>query len=170
MKHAEATRRNFIVAAIALSGTAASLSVLRPIRAWAEESNSALPNPGMARMARLLYPHDALSDDIYSEILGAALAATAADDSFAVLLADVGDALDSQTGGNFVTADEASQIAAMQSIEGHAAFNIIQAKVQAGVYQHPACWKAIGYGGPSFQAGGYLNRGVGEIDWLPEVE
>ena len=171
MHHSVITRRRFMVAAITISGTKASMSVLQPISAWAQASDARRrPDREMVRMARLLYPHDALSDGVYAGILGAALSATAADESFAVLLDDVGAALDSQTGGDFVTADEAAQIAAMRVIEGYTAFTAIQAAVRTGVYQHPACWKAIGYGGPSFQDGGYLHRGVGEIDWLPEGE
>ena len=170
MDHSTTTRRRFITAVIALSGSAATMTVLQPISAWAEDRDGDRLDPGMVRMARLLYPHDALSDDVYAEILDDALAATAADDSFAMLLDDVGAALESQTSTEFVTADPAVQIAAMQAIEGDAAFTTIQAAIRAGVYQHPACWKAIGYGGPSFQDGGYLHRGAGKIDWLPEGE
>lgn len=162
------TRRKFMVAAIALSGTTASTSVLQPISAWAQASDGRHPGRDMLRMARLLYPHDSLSDDVYAEILDAALLATAVDESFAVMLGDVGAALDSQTGGDFVAAGETAQLAAMRVIDGDTAFVAIQAAVRTGVYQHPACWAAIGYGGPSFQDGGYLHRGVGEIDWLPE--
>jgi hypothetical protein len=28
----------------------------------------------------------------------------------------------------------------------------------------------LGYEGPSFARGGYINRGAGEIDWLPEAD
>jgi hypothetical protein len=28
----------------------------------------------------------------------------------------------------------------------------------------------LGYEGPSFERGGYLNRGAGDIDWLPETD
>jgi len=164
------TRRRFMVAAIALSGTTASMSILQPVSAWAQASDGGRPNPDMIRMARLLYPHDALSDGVYADILGDALSATAAEDSFAMLLDAVGEALDSQIDGSFVMADEADQIAAMRVIEGDAAFTAVQAAVRTGIYQHPACWKVIGYGGPSFQDGGYLHRGAGEIDWLPEGE
>lgn len=170
MDHSVITRRRFIVAAISISGTTASISVLQPISAWAQSSDGRRPDCAVVRMARLLYPHDALSDDVYAEILGDALSATAADDSFAVLLDDTCAALDLHTGGDFVSADEAAQIAAMRVIEGGTAFTAIQAAVRASVYQHPACWEAIGYGGPSFQDGGYLHRGFGEIDWLPEGE
>jgi len=170
MDHSMITRRRFMVAAMTLSGTTASMSVLQPISVWAQASDGGRPDHDMVRMARLLYPHDALSDDVYAEILGDALSATAVDDSFAVLLDDVGAALDSQMGSDFVTADEAAQIAAMRVIEGDSAFIAIQEAVRTGVYQHPACWEAIGYGGPSFQDGGYLHRGAGEIDWLPEGE
>jgi len=170
MDHSAITRRRFMIAAIALSGTTASLSVLQPIGAWAQSNDSRRPGRDMVRMARLLYPHDALSDGVYAEILGDALSAAAADDSFAVVLDDVGAALESQTGGDFVEADEADQIAAMRAIENESAFATIRATVRDGIYQHPACWEIIGYGGPSFEKGGYLHRGVGEIDWLPEGE
>lgn len=164
------TRRRFVIAAITLSGTTASMSVLQPISAWAQANDGRQPDRDMVRMARLLYPHDALSDGVYAEILGDTLSSTAANDSIAVLLDDVGVALDSQTAGDFFLADQATQIAAMRAIENNSAFTAIQAAVRTGVYQHSACWDAIGYGGPSFQDGGYLHRGVGEIDWLPEDE
>ncbi len=170
MRHCVNTRRRFLVAAITLSGSAVSMSILQPIRTWARTSDGSRPDTAMVRMARLLYPHDALADDVYAEILGDALSATAADGSFALLLDKVGAALDSQTGGDFLTADEASQIAAMRVIDEDTVFAAIQTSVRTGVYLHPACWDAIGYGGPSFQAGGYLHRGAGEIDWLPENE
>jgi len=29
-------------------------------------------------------------------------------------------------------------------------------------------WQVLGYQGPSFELGGYLNRGFNDLDWLPE--
>ncbi len=49
-------------------------------------------------------------------------------------------------------------------------FAAIQWAVKIRVYNHPAIWELLDYEGPSFEQGGYLNRGAGEIDWLPEAE
>jgi hypothetical protein len=37
-----------------------------------------------------------------------------------------------------------------------------------GPYNLPAVWKKLGYQGSSWQFGGYLNRGFGDIAWLPK--
>jgi hypothetical protein len=127
-----------MVAAIALSGTSAAISVLQPIRAWAQASDGRSPGPAMVRMARLLFPHDALTDDVYAEVLGAALSATSADGSFAALLDEAGAELDTHSGGDFLAASEAARIAAMEAIETDTAFQAIRINVLMGVYQHPA--------------------------------
>ena len=164
MRNSITTRRRFVAAAVALSGSA----TLQPILAWAQAGNGGPPGADMVRMARLLYPHAALSDDVYAAVLGHALGQSATD--FAEALDEAAVMLDLEAGADFLAADEAAQIAAMRAIEGEAIFAAIRTKVRDGLYLHPECWKVVGYGGPSFQDGGYLHRGAGEIDWLPEVE
>ena len=158
------TRRRFIAAAVSLYGS----TTLQPVIGWAQAGNGDRPGAEVIRMARLLYPHAALSDDVYADVLGDVLAQSAAE--FADALDEMAATLDSNTGTDFLRADEAAQVTAMRAIEGEAVFKAIRAKVRDGLYLHPACWKVIGYGGPSFQDGGYLHRGAGEIDWLPEGE
>jgi hypothetical protein len=120
----------------------------------------------MIRVARLMFPHDGVDDIVFAEILDNALSATAADDSFASTL----DAAERALGDEFSTLSEDAQIAALESRQGETFFSSIFAEVRARLYDHPACWQVIGYGGPSFQDGGYLHRGAGEIDWLAEGE
>ena len=55
----------------------------------------------------------------------------------------------------------------MKAIEQRDFFVAIQMSVQTAFYNHPAVWAHLGYEGPSFDKGGYLNRGAGVIDWLP---
>jgi len=164
------SRRRFVAAAIALSGATASASLLKPISAWAQSGADSRPDADMVRFARLLYPHDALDDDVYAQVLGDAISAVADDDVVATQLDDVGVLLDTQAGGDFLAADEDTQVNAMRGVEQAAAFAAIRVRIRDGLYLHPACWKVVGYGGPSFQHGGYLHRGAGEIDWLPEGE
>jgi hypothetical protein len=115
MDQQQLTRRRFIVSVIALS--AAAGSTLRPglfsvSQAWAE-SASPLDDPvhkAMVRMARLLFPHDALSDDVYAEILDQALSDTASSNENAANLEAAAAALDRQSGDSWQALDEAAQI------------------------------------------------------------
>ena len=66
--------------------------------------------------------------------------------------------------------DEEDQLAAMIAVEQMDFFAVIRGAVSQRLYYHPAIWALLGYEGPSFQQGGYLNRGAGDIDWLGGIE
>ena len=175
MSDVTTNRRRFLVAAIAFSGLASGTlgpSMLRLSSAWAQAAGEITQSTldAMVRMARLLYPHDAISDEVYSAVLDQVLASTADDGSFAEVLGAAEEALNAQQSADFTELDEQAQIAAMQAIEGMGFFGAIQSAVRSKLYNHPAVWKHLGYEGPSFAKGGYLHRGSGDIDWLPEGE
>ena len=160
-------RRKFLTALVALAGTA---EALRLSRVWAQNGPEADIPQAMVQMARRLYPHAGLPDSFYGGILEDALSATAGDPAFAATLAQAQQALDAQQNADFMDLDESAQIAALQAVQQAPFFGSIQTAVRVRLYNHRAFWELIGYDGPSWQFGGYLNRGVGEIDWLPEGE
>ena len=126
MKKLTTSRRRFLVASIAFSGLATGTlgpAVLRLSSAWAQspEELDQSTRDAMVRMARLLYPHDAISDDVYAEILDEALSATAADDSFGELLRAAEYALNAQQPADFVTLDEADPLKVLTSSRRFAA-------------------------------------------------
>lgn len=167
------TRRRFVVAAIALSGAAGAAmnpGFLTVSRAWAESPNQVdgTVHSAMVRMARLLYPHEALSDEVYANVLDQALSDTASSAVFARQLEAAASALAARSGGAWQDLDIAAQIEAMRDIETEPYFVAIQNSVRNGIYNGPAFWKHVDYPGPSKGFGGYLNRGAGDIDWLPE--
>lgn len=167
------TRRRFIVAVLALSGSAGAAvgpGLFALSQAWA-----GAPDPvdesvhlAMVRMARLLYPHDALSDKVYASVLDQALSNTASGTEFARQLDEATAALDERSGGAWQDLDVSAQIEAMRGIETEPYFVVILNSVRAGIYNGAAFWKHVGYPGPSKDFGGYLHHGAGEIDWLPE--
>lgn len=166
-------RRRFLVAVIALS--AAAGSALQPglfavSRAWAGSPGRVDPaaRRAMVRMARLLYPHDALADDVYAGVLDQALDDIATGGGFAGQLDAASTALAAHAGGDWQALDEAGQIEAMRGIASEPYFAAIQNAVRAGIYNGAAFWQLVGYAGPSKDFGGYLHRGAGDIDWLPE--
>lgn len=173
MDRSQLTRRRFVVSVIALA--AATGSILRPgssaisraLADFASPLDEAVRGP-MVRMSRLLFPHDELADDVYEEILDKALSDVAGSDKFAAHLEAAATALAQQSGVPWQTLDEAAQLDAMRNIEAEPFFKAIQNHVRLGVYNSAAFWNHIGYPGPSKGFGGYLHRGAGDIDWLPE--
>ena len=167
-------KRRFVVACVALSGLAGtSLGpvLFRTGRAWAQADSALDPaaREAMVRMARLLYPHDAVVDDVYGEVLDQALASTADDPTLRHYLAQAHAALDGVQQAAFMDLDEEVQISAMQAIEDMDFFRAIQGAVRSSLYRHPRVWEHLGYDGPSFAQGGFLNRGAGDIDWLEDA-
>jgi hypothetical protein len=168
MSNSTTSRRRFLIAAIAFSGVTAGTigpASLRFASAWAQSGDASTLDT-LVRMARLLLPHDGLADNIYAEVLNAALAATADDKS----LTEAETLLNAQQAGDFMNVDEDAQLSAMRAVENEASFAAVLSVVKTGMYNHPAVWEVINYEGPSYKDGGYLHRGAGEIDWLPEVD
>jgi len=167
------TRRRFLVAVIALSGAAGAAlepGLFQLGRAWAETPGQINDTVrfAMVRMARLLYPHDALADEVYADVLDQALTDTATGADFTGQLEEAAAALAERSGGAWQDLDVSAQIEAMQGIETASYFAAIQNSVRNGIYNGAAFWKHVGYPGPSKNFGGHLHHGAGEIDWLPE--
>ena len=173
MDHLRLTRRRFIVFATTLVATAGSsvrpgVSVIRSASADSAASLDEAVRETMVRMARLLFPHDALSDDVYLEILDEALSDAASSEEFKTHLDAAATALDQYSDLPWQTLDEVAQLEAMRSVAAEPFFTAITSRVRLGVYNGAAFWEHIDYPGPSKGFGGYLYRGAGDIDWLPE--
>lgn len=171
MDESTTTRRRFLAATIAFAGITGGTigpAALRFGSAWAQTgvARDASTYDAIIRMARLLLPHDGLSGEVYADVFNDALTATLGDDQ----LTAVGDLVNAQQSDVFMRIDEEAQLAAMRAIENQPAFADVLAAFKTYMYNHPAVWTVLGYEGPSYQNGGYLNRGAGEVDWLPEGE
>lgn len=167
------TRRRFVVFATALLAAASTsvrpgISVIGSALADSAASIDEAVLTTMVRMARLLFPHDALSDDVYLEILNSALSDAASSNEFEAHLEAATTALARHSDLPWQTLDEVAQLEAMRSIEAEPFFAAITNHLRLGIYNGAAFWKHIDYPGPSKGFGGYLYRGAGDIDWLPE--
>ena len=169
MGYSTTTRRRFLIAAIALSGTAGGIRVSR---VWAQPTAD-LDDASLrtiADMVRRLFPHASISDEVYAQVIDSALSAAAGDNSLASALGEAEAAVNAVQATDFIDLDPDAQIRALQTIEETPFFAAIHSAVLVGVYNHPTIWELVGYGGPSFAHGGYLNRGAGEVDWLQEAD
>ena len=166
----DTTRRRFLVAAAAYSGLLSSgigLSVLRGSAAWAQSPGQDTDTT-LGKFARLMFPHDALADEVYAEVASSILTAAASESSLDDALASAVAALNLEQDGDWFELDENAQIAAMTAVPGESFFAAIQFQVAVRFYNHPRVWELIGYPGSSKEHGGYIDRGFDDIDWLPE--
>jgi hypothetical protein len=162
MKHTHLTRRAFM--ALATGGAIVTIlpGCTSEVRLQEKDKRALL------RMARLLYPHDALPDRIYSDVLQPLFVQASQDRVLATELHAGFETLTAAAGGDWQSAPMDNQLEALESIEDGAFFEVVQNAVRTQIYEHREVWKLISYEGSSVEHGGYINRGFDDIDWLPE--
>ena len=122
----------------------------------------------VAALARTLYPHDALPDDVYTRV-GEKLTEAACEDSGVTQTIEDGvSALNGSQPFAELSADE--QLKTLKEIEDSDFFELVRSTAVVEIYSDPRTWQLVGYEGPSFDKGGYLNRGFNDLDWLPDPE
>lgn len=167
MSDSRISRRRIILSAVAAASVvAAPRSWLPGNLVWAATG----PNPAIAQLAHLLFPHAGLDDDIYADISEGLFASFAAQPRTAQLLDAAEAALDAQQELSWFNADPNDQIAALKNIQGEDFFTAILAGLRGAFYYHPKVWASLDYPGSSKEHGGYKYRGFDDVDWLPEVD
>lgn len=146
-----------LVAATAL-GTSALAFTLDPAK---DEASRQL----LVRVIRVAFPHKTFPDSAYLRTADAVLAAAngtpAQKVDFAAGLYDLGQA-------GFADLDDAAALEQLKAIETAPFFALTRAITVTTLYDDPEVWAVLGYEGPSFDKGGYINRGFNDLDWLPE--
>jgi hypothetical protein len=165
-------RRRFLAAGgdTVAGGVAVSLIATLPASAWAKTLSTIDQSAAevLLRMCRLLYPHDALADDYYAACVESLDAKAVTDPALAVQLKN-GVTEFMQDNGRFLNVSESEQLKALNSIADTEFFQTIRGHMVVALYTDRKVWSELGYEGPSFQFGGYLDRGFDDIDWLPEA-
>lgn len=119
-------------------------------------------------VARAMYPHDALPDDVYARVGERLADAAAQDPTTGATVAEGVSALNH--GRPFGELSTDGQLAALTAIDGSEFFELVRSTAVTEIYSDPQTWRLIGYEGPSFEKGGYLSRGFNDLDWLPDPE
>jgi hypothetical protein len=122
----------------------------------------------VASIARAMYPHDTLSDEVYARV--AAKLADAADDDADTATLVNGALAALSADDHLLGLPEEARLTEVVSAAGADFFNLVRALAVVEVYSDPRTWELCGYGGPSFDQGGYLHRGFNDLDWLPDPE
>ncbi len=167
-------RRDFLkTGALAVAGTAATITGL----VHGASADSAAPafktlKPEQAeallKMTRQIYPHKKLDDVAYWKVVKELDSAGEKDPVTASLLADGVAHLDSAQSAKFAALSEQQQIEALKAIANTPFFQKVQSIELASLYNDPEVWKALGYQGPAYSIGGYINHGFNDLAWLPD--
>jgi hypothetical protein len=167
------TRREFLKGAGILTGTLAAssiLSALAPSRVWAVELKTLTSAQGDAilQMGKVLYPHKGLPDAVYALLAKDLDGAAGKDPKTAQMLGEGIAALDKAAGAGLVTASDAKKLEAVKSLEGTPFFNTVRGQCITSLYDNDMAFAHFGYPGPSWDKGGYINRGFNDLKWLPD--
>jgi hypothetical protein len=113
-------------------------ALLRASTAWAQSANEHADE--LTRMARLLYPHNAIADDVYAEVIDDVLSAAADDSSMMETLSNAITALNAAQHGDWFEIGADDQIKAMKAVENEA---FLQSSKGLGTHQVSRVIRAI---------------------------
>lgn len=116
-------------------------------------------------VCRTLFPHAALGDAPYLECVRGIDSAAGADAGYRAL---IGEAL-ARLPADFAAADQAAREAALRPLARTPAFNALRGAA-GKLYRNPAVWPHFDYPGPSIGFGGWVDRDILELDWLPAAK
>lgn len=157
------TRRSAMLAGVsaAVFATDGALAATFPLDPGSDEGSRKL----LVRMLRVMFPHKSFPDGPYDRTATAIFTAAGKTAAGKVNLAS---ALNDLLTGGFDKLDDAAALAHLKSIEATEFFQLIRSTAISTLYDDPEVWTVLGYEGPSFDKGGYINRGFNDLDWLPD--
>lgn len=136
--------------------------------AWATEVTALKPETmaTLVQMARDIYPHDRIGDEYYV----VAVKGYDTDEAAAEIEAGIetlnAAARDSGHASYLDMGWERERADLLRSIEDSPFFQKIRGGLVTGLYNQKAVWPIFGYEGPSYELGGYIDRGFNDINWL----
>jgi hypothetical protein len=166
------SRRGFLRAGAATVAAAAAGGA--PVLTRAEESGlSAEESRTLIKLTRDLFPHDRLEDSFYVKAIAPLEDEASKNPATRRLLAAGVAQLDSSAraaaGKPYAeVAEENVRVALVKKIEGGAFFTKVYSSTMTPLYNQLDLWAKFGYEGPSSAQGGYLHRGLDDINWLPQ--
>jgi hypothetical protein len=126
----------------------------------------------LVRLLRAAYPHPRFPDGPYERTADAIIGQVGDDLWQRLMLSEGLASLDARAatvsgGKGFADLDEDAALELLRGIADAAFFKLIRSVAVVTLYDDQEVHQLLGYGGPSFEQGGYLHRGFDDLDWLP---
>ena len=116
-----------------------------------------------------LFPHERLGVQYYAVVVDSLDKQAGIDASIRQLLVQGVAQLDAAHNMPWVDLSDGARDAVLRGIEKTEFFTTVRTKTIGGLYGNPVVYQMFGYGGPSVQLGGYIDRGFDDIGWLPNA-
>lgn len=169
------SRRYFLTAGIGSLITsrfllASGVSLFVPIRPIFAEVNFPAQDSitTLFRIARILYPHDGLSDVHYEIVVKSLVQESLENDSTRQLLSAGFSVISEKSAGTWPEPTDEQLTGIIRDIAGSEFIAKIKSATILKLYDSHAVWRTFGYEGEAFSKGGYIDRGFNDLDWLPE--
>jgi hypothetical protein len=163
-------RRRFIGAVMKVSAAVAlARSALWGVKTSAAEATPSLTAQEIETLHRvsfLLFPFPELGAAPYDRIVTGISSAAQSNAELRKMLGNGVDALDAGRGSDFLSLDEPAQLEILRQVEATPFFAYMLQRTRDGLFNDRVVWAHIGYEGSSLEFGGYVNRGLNDIDWL----
>ena len=122
----------------------------------------------LTAMVRAMFPHPSFPDGPYERCARSILDSAAEDLRFRTQMEQGLRDLDVLGGAPFAELEEGRALELLRSISSTEFFEGVRSRVITTFYDDKEVWSLLGYEGPSYDQGGYLQRGFDELPWLPE--
>ena len=155
---------------IAVGALAAGGSIIvGPDHAWAVAAANLNPHTTktLLVMTHDLFPHARLGVRYYAVVVDALDQQAGNDPATRQLLTDGVARLDAAHAMPWIDLSDGEREIVLRGIEKTVFFTTVRTKTIGGLYGNPLVYQMFGYGGPSVQLGGYIDRGFDDIGWLP---
>ncbi|MEA9985557.1 MULTISPECIES: hypothetical protein [Subtercola] len=123
----------------------------------------------LIRVIRVAFPHDNFPDGPYERTADTILKEAETSTWFRVALTQGLLTLSHLAGGDFRDLNEEDATKVLRRIESTEFFGFIRRTTVLNLYDNEDVWQVLGYEGPSFDKGGYIDRGFDDLDWLPDA-
>lgn len=126
------------------------------------------PNETLVAMIRATFPHERVPQAAYERT--AQIVQREADGTtwMKVKLSSGLDSLEGLVDGRFTELNLQEAVQVLRRIQHTPFFGFVRQTAVVNLYEDEELWAALGYEGPSFHKGGYINRGFDDLDWLPD--
>jgi hypothetical protein len=124
----------------------------------------------LVRVVQVAFPHQTFPVGPYQRAADAVIDQSAGDPRLLGQLLQGLAELDQQRDVPFTELDDEIGAAVLRSVDGTAFLTGIVDAAIVAFYSDPEVWDLLGYEGPSFDKGGYLDRGFDDLDWLPDPQ
>jgi hypothetical protein len=121
----------------------------------------------LVRLLRVAYPHPRFPDGPYERTADEIISQLDASLWHRLTLTRGLESLDAAAGGDFASLDDTAALELLRKMADTQFFAFVRGVAVVSLYNDHETWDLLGYEGPSYDKGGYVDRGFDDLSWLP---